>query len=217
MKRSASIIMGVAAVAVVGCKHKPNAHAAAPSPPPRVMQAIAVVNVEQVTKAVGWDVEIGRGIALERRRLEDSCDHQLADLFHRAMAVRQRIAKAAQLNAAQSARVMNVQNAEQLADLPLTEEQRHELVASSIETNQAVEKVRRDYQEQLDKQTHDLLESYRKLAMPMAQRVAQKEGFRIVIANSADVLYHDPSTDVSQQVIDEFNSVKPTWEQSKEQ
>lgn len=208
------MVMVIGAMVASGCKGRGSAPAPAHTDAPRRIRPIAVVEVEQIIQAMGWSTEIRAAVSIAQRQLRADRDRQLKDLYQQGMAVRKRIAKSAKLNAAQTDRVLNLQNPGQLDTLPLTPAQRKELIDSGIQINRQAEQVQQQYMKDLDNQSIQIAGSYRGKIVPAAKRVAAVTGFRTIIVDASSVIYHDPSTDVTQQVIDEMKSDRPRWEQA---
>jgi Skp family chaperone for outer membrane proteins len=211
MNTRVGITIAIAALASTGCKAKPQAAAPTPSRPVAI-RPIAVVDLDQVIKGMGWDGEIQHAMTVADRELRLKLNQRLLELVRQASDVRARVAKEAHLNEAQTLAIENAKTMDEFNALPLSFEQRETLLKSGIEVNLAMAEARRDYLQQLHKRGVDLVESYRKLITPTAERIAAMEKFRIVLSSNRSIVYYDPSTDVSQEVIDELNLARPSWE-----
>jgi Skp family chaperone for outer membrane proteins len=211
--KSAGAIVAIMALFCVGCKAKPKA--IGPTTRPHVTQPIAIVDVNQIVKAMGWDREMKHAMGLADRQFRVDLNHQLLDLSQQASQVRSTVAKEAHFNEADTLRLQNVRSLSDLYALPLTMDQRETLMAAGIQTNLAMAEARQDYRKQLRKRQLELMASYRNVVIPVAERVAAREGFRIVMTLDTTIVYYDPATDVSQQIIDEMKSARPSWEQNE--
>jgi Skp family chaperone for outer membrane proteins len=201
----------IIAIAVgTGCKPKPPVAAA---PPPIAMKPIATVNIEQITKAMGWDTEIAQGMAQLDSQLRDQLAKRINELNQQVSDTRAGIAKEAHLTPDQTLRMQTASDPAQFEDLPFTLAQRQQLFAANANASMEIQAAQRNYQQQYSRRQTELAQSYENVILPIARRIATQEGFRIVMAEGANIAYHDPATDVSKQVIDELNHGRPAWEQ----
>jgi Skp family chaperone for outer membrane proteins len=212
MKKLGLSLLAIAMLLGIGCKAKPAA-VATPAQRHAAVNPIAFVNEDQIIKAMGWDREIRQGLQIADRNLRATLNRRLLELSQQASDVRTRVAKAAKLSHADTVALQTAQTLKDLYALPINADQRQILLASGIQTNLAMSEARQAYRAQMLKREMELVGSYHSSVMPVAQTIANRLGFRMVLTISRNIVYRDPSTDVSDAVIAELKSSRPAWEQ----
>jgi Skp family chaperone for outer membrane proteins len=195
MNKWACCLIAIVTLAGIGCKAKPKAAAATTRP--LLIQPIAIVDEQQIIKAMGWDTEFNQAMRVADRQFGTILNRRLLELSQQASQSRSAVAKEAHLNDADTLRLQNVRSLNDLYAVPLTMDQRQALMASGIQTNLAMAEARQNYRQQLRKHGLDLMESYRKVIIPVAEHVAAENGFRMVVTLDDTIVYYAPSTDVS--------------------
>jgi Skp family chaperone for outer membrane proteins len=166
-----------------------------------------------VDKAMGWDVEMQQAMIVANQEFREVLSRRLTELADESTDFRAQIAKEAHLNSEQTNRLQHADNSDKLAQLPLTDNQKQRLMTEGLQMALKLEEAQQNYRQQMADAQTKLVESYASQIMPTAKRVATQGGFKVVKIDGDDVLYHDPSTDLTQEVIRDKVKAKPSWEQ----
>lgn len=171
---------------------------------PSAAGGVAVVDLDRVGKAMGWTERLQKELeaaeADQRRQLQDRARVLLEALETK----KKQVTTAAKLTKEQVEQLNNVRDVRELEKLPLTPEQRQDLVQTLNAVNQELQAAQGSYQQGLRLRQAGLIGGYREIVRPVVRRVAVANGVSVVMIPSDTLLYHEPSADLTDKVIDEL-------------
>lgn len=183
-RRSASTILALLlTLTSTGCEggSAPSTSAPpTPSPPGRV----AVLDLDRVAKAMGWQEEMERTL----RAHEQEVNLRLATLR----------------DSLQSA---FAQEQQAVGPNP-TPEQRQRLDQKAAQANEQLRQAVLQAQQEIAQTRINLVLKYRDEVRPVARRIADEQGFDLVMLTVEQVLWFDPQVDITDRVIDELHRIK---------
>jgi Skp family chaperone for outer membrane proteins len=196
MKRAGHFAVVIVVTSLVSCRHKPKGE------PARivVMKPIAWVDADEVVKAMGWSRDMQYAMEGAEKNSQEALYRRYAELSQKFARAREQVVRTP-LSPEQIKQLQGAMTVQEIADLPISEAERYQIVLLTSHANQEALAARQGSQNQMEHVRADLQLSYRRKVMHVAERIAAREGYRIVLAKSPDVLFHEPSIDVTGQVI----------------
>jgi Skp family chaperone for outer membrane proteins len=201
-----------AAIAPTGCDRGSDSHPAATSPTapgaagpsaPRT-GGVAVIDLERVGKELNWNDQLQRDARAAEATLRQQLDERVKTMARAVEEKKKLVAASAKLTRQETERLNAVKNLSDLAALPLSEEQRNDLVSVLAAAEQDVNAARNEYQAAVRQQQAALVNTYRNLVRPVAKRVAADSGLSVVLTPADHVLYYDAAVDITDKVIEEL-------------
>jgi uncharacterized membrane protein YgcG len=161
---------------------------------------MAVVDMDKVAQMVGWqDAMSSRSKTVEKELLDQLNAYQLRlaqDLVDREGA----LADEANFSPAQKEQLQRAGTLNDLERLPLSPEQRNELLRNIKEINQARLTAQNHSRELYERYQAALIDSYRLEIKPAVSKVAFDEGYAVVTVPQQNLIYVDPSVDITEKV-----------------
>jgi Skp family chaperone for outer membrane proteins len=175
---------------------------------------VAVLDLDRAAKAMGWLDDIQSSL----RREEQSLASQFQELERSRVAgvaeMRKAIASEAKLSAEQIKQLDAAQNVKDLEALPLTPQQRQQLVEGVARAQADLQVARNNVAQALQGRRASLISGYRDRVRPIAGRVAAAQGMTIVMLAHEAMLHYDPKVDITDKVIEEMQKVPATTQPS---
>ena len=180
----------------------PAVEAAKPAPQPEhaVQGGMAVVDMDKVAQMIGWqDTMATQSKAVEKKLLKDLNAYEAG--LAQAMVDREAaLADEANLSPEQKAQLQRAGTINDLERVPLSHDEREELLKNIKEINQARLNAQAHSRELFERYQSALLDSYRLEIKPAVSRVAFDEGYTLVTVPQSSLIYVDPSIDITEKV-----------------
>jgi Skp family chaperone for outer membrane proteins len=195
------------AVAFVEKRMDANATAAAPEaakPPAAAAEhaqgGMAVVDMDKVAQMIGWQDTMSEQSKAVEKDLLDQLNAYQAGLAQAMIDRENALADEASLSADQKQQLQRAGTINDLERVPLSHEQREELLKNIKEINQARLTAQSHSREVFEHYQAALLDSYRQEIKPAVSRVAFDEGYTLVTVPQSNLVYVDPSVDITEKV-----------------
>jgi len=174
-----------------------------PAPPPAEhagQGGMAVVDMDKVAQMVGWQEAMAtQSKAVEKDLLNELNAYQTG--LAKALVEREdALADEADLSTEQKGQLQRAATIGDLERVPLSSAEREELVRNIKEINQARLTAQTHSRELFERYQAALLESYRQEIKPAIARVAFDEGYTLVTVPQSNLVYVDPSIDITEKV-----------------
>jgi Skp family chaperone for outer membrane proteins len=195
------ISIAVTTAILVGCKSKP---AALPAPH-SAMKPMAVVDTDEVVATMGWSHDIQYAMDSAHQKSQAILSQRYAELSEQLANARQKVVRT-RLTPAQLLQLQGAQSLQDIADLPITDSERLQIIRLTEDSNQAAMDAKEKSQKDMDAIQANLLASFRNLVASVAKRIASRDGYRMVLADGPDIVFHEPSADITPQVIAELKN-----------
>jgi len=165
-----------------------------------VQGGVAVVDMDKVAQMVGWQEAMStRSKSVEKELLNELNGYE-ASLGQALVEREQALAEEANLSSDQKAQLQRATTVADLERVPLSQEEREELLKNIKEINQARLTAQTHSREVFERYQTALLESYRQEIKPAVSRVAFDEGYTLVTVPQSNLVYIDPSIDITERV-----------------
>ncbi len=171
--------------------------------------SLAVLDLDKVATAMGWMEEMKTSIQATSTELKGQLEEVHRGMLQSIDDVKKRIATEAKLTDEQTKVLTNAKDQRELDGLPLSKEQRQRLVEAADKANASWQTALNNYQQALQGRRANLVQSYRERIRPAARRVAAAHGMTVVLATSDSLIYFDPQTDITDEVVDELQKTLP--------
>jgi len=165
---------------------------------------VAVLDLDKVATAMGWMEEIKTSIQDTSTELKGQLEEVHRGMLQSIDDVKKQIATEAKLTEEQVKVLTNAKEQRELDGLPLSKEQRQKLVETVNKANASWQTALTNYQQALQGRRATLVQSYRDRIRPAARRVAAAHGMSVVMATSDSLIYFDPQSDITDEVVDEL-------------
>lgn len=189
-----SIALCLSLFAVVSCKRN-----AAPAP-----GGVAVIDLDKVAGALGWLNELNANLQSTDASLQAQLNQILQNGIKSVEDAKKEIITQAKLTADQVKQLNEVRDVRELEKLPLTADQRQKLIDTLNRANVNLQVARNQYQQLMTGRRAELIAAYREKIRPVARRVANNRGMSVVLTVTDPVLYSDPATSITEDVIEEM-------------
>lgn len=204
-------LVGGIALTTVGCDKKTAADNSAKAPaaaPAGGAGSVAVINLDQVGRSVGWQGELEKSLQGTQDELKRQLDSYLRNDLQSAVEAKYRqVAAAARLTPAQAD---DLSKGKDWDKLNLTKEQREDLLRVSGNARQIVNDANQAANRIMQGRQLQLVNTYRDALRPIVRRVAQNNGVSVVLTHPVDqVFYFDPAVDLTDKVVDEVQKQNP--------
>jgi Skp family chaperone for outer membrane proteins len=157
---------------------------------------MAVIDMDKVAQMIGWQETMTTQSKSVERDLLGELNAYESGLVQALTEREQALADEAHLSSEQRAQLQKGD----LEHVLLSPPERDELLKSSNEINQARMAAQNHTRELFQRYQSALLESYRQEIKPAIRRVAFEEGFTLVTMPQANLVYVDPSIDITEKV-----------------
>lgn len=178
-KGSLALLLGIGLFLSVGCEQKTAA------PAPASANRVAIVDLDKVAQAVGWNEEMRQSLTAVEQ-----------DLQSRWNSLRDTLQTTLQTERGKLPEKPSQEQADTFNRLAVVADNQLRTAAMQVQQEQA--RVRAD-----------LIRQYREQIKPSVRRVAEKTNINIVLLPVDSVLYSDASTDITDKVIDDLQVNKP--------
>lgn len=170
---------------------------------------VAVLDLDKIATAMGWTEEMKTSIQATSTELKGQLEEVHRGMLQSIDEVKKQIAAEAKLTDEQTKVLTNAKDQRELDGLPLSKEQRQKLVETADKANASWQTALNNYQQALQGRRANLVQGYRDRIRPAARRVATAHGMTVVLATSDSLIYFEPSTDITDAVIDELQKTSP--------
>ncbi|MBM3861048.1 MAG: OmpH family outer membrane protein [Verrucomicrobia bacterium] len=184
-----SVMLSVMALVFIGCGKQ---------------TGVGVIDLDRVASALGWMDDLGKNLQTADTEMRAQLDQVLRANVKTIEDTKAEVAADAKLTADQIKTLNSIQDVRELAQLPLTKEQREKLINAVNDANTRWQNALNAYQQQIQQQRVNLILGCREKIRPAARRVATARGLAIVLTTSDNVLLSEPGTDITNDVIDEL-------------
>jgi len=170
---------------------------------------IGVVDLDQVSKEVGWADDIDDDRKAAQMQANSAFAAYVESVKKAWESRRSAIGAAAHLNA-DELKIINATaiNGDEFKKLPLSKDQRDDFLRCANEAAKALNSARLQMQEGLTKREARVIDAYRAAAKPSVQRVSASGGIKVVLPSNVPFFY-DASVDISEQVVEDLRKQMP--------
>ena len=165
---------------------------------------VAIIDLDRIAAALGWLDDLSKNLQTADTELRSQLDQTLRANVKAIEDVKAEVAADAKLTADQLKTLNAIQDNRDLAQLPLTKEQREKLIGAVNAANSRWQTALNAYQQQIQQRRANLILSYRGKVQPYARRVAAARGLTVVLVTGDNVLLAEPSADITDAVIDQL-------------
>ena len=207
----AALVPG-AGLMTAGCDKKTAADNGAKQPaaaaPAGGTGSVAVINLDQVARSVGWQGELEKSLQGTQDDLRRQLDGYFRNDLQSAVEAKfKQVAAAARLSPAQTE---DLAKGKDWDKLNLTKEQREDLLRVSGNARQIVSEANQAANQIMQNRKVQLVNTYRDALRPIVRRVAQNGAVSVVLTHPADqVFYFDAAVDLTDKVVDEVQKQNP--------
>ena len=171
---------------------------------------LAILDLDKVTTAMGWMDEMSKSIQATNTELKNQLEEVHRGMLKSIDDGKKRISTEAKLTDEQKKLLINAKDQHEIDGLPLSKDQRQELLETANKANTVWQTALTNYQQALQNRRASLIQSYREKIRPAARRVAAAHGLTVVMAASDNLIYFDSqSADITDAVIDELQKAFP--------
>ncbi len=173
------LTLGVS-MTLTGCGNSVNGQAASDN-----RGRVAVVDLDKVAVALGWADELKQHVTAKGQELDVKFNALREDMRTTFEAERKKA-----------------------GETP-TDEQKNKLNQMAMELNRRLGETQNLMQNELGQVRLAAITKYRELIRPIARQVAEQRGYSVVIVPLDNVLWYEPSSDLTDAVVDELLRNKP--------
>ena len=165
---------------------------------------VAVIDLDRVAKAMGWLDDLSKNLQAADTELRTQLEQVQRGSRKAIDDAKAEVVAAAKLTPDQVKLLDSIQDNRDLAQLPLTKEQREKLINTVAAANTRWQSALNAYQQQIQQSRGNLILAYREQVRPFARRVALARGLNVVLIAGDNVLLAETAADISNDVIDEL-------------
>jgi len=163
---------------------------------------VAVVDLEKVGKEMGWNDRLQQDVRAADAALRRQLDERVAMLRKAVEEKKKLVAAAATLTREQLQQLNAIRDVRDLEALPLSDEQRQDLINVLGAAQQDGAAAQNNYQLAVRQRQAELINGYREVVRPVAGKIAAEGGLAVVLTPNDTVLYYDPAVDITDKVIE---------------
>ena len=181
---------------------------------------VAVVDLDKVAKEMGWTEQIEKSLQAAGKSLNQQLADRAEQLREAINAKKTELAEDAGLSEEQATQLMEMQDLRQLEQLPLSGEQRKQLIDAINAANQDIQQAQALANQLMNNRRREVFSGYRDAMKPAARRVANARGVSAVLVGgpNENLLYYASEADITEAVVDELekSGVEPEVDISEE-
>ncbi len=181
----------------------------APKPVANDSNGIGVVDLDRVSKAMGWTEDIQKDLRTADAEIKRVIESRMKAVQGTFDQKKKAIADEAKLTAEQIVAMNNAHERTDLDKLGLTTKQIDDLAQAASVVQVEANSVASEEQQLIQQRAAAITRAYREGMAPVIRRVAAANGRRVVVAPSESLVYFDPNVDLTDRLVEELQKSPP--------